>query len=373
MHGRSSITPVSHTNRYLCHNEAVATKPKMLSLMTRRIRVGSRRSVYFLLLLLLLATSWYVVLIKTKEYLFISAIYQSSDSEMPITKEPFPVSVDPNTKLVTENPAVEAFFSTHIAKTPTTRTKTSWWQKTIGKLAQFGWYQNLASPISRVVVIEPGERKEQVVDNFGDILGWDTPERKIFAELIDTSLPTLSDGKYFPGQYLMTKDTRPEVAARILNDQFQSEILHRYSEELETLIPLSDTLIIASLLEREAYDFSDMRYISGVIWNRLFIDMKLQIDATLQYAKGSRERERQWWPLVRPADKYIESPHNTYQHKGLPPTPIASPSLAAVLAALNPRETDCFFYFHDADGGFHCSPTYEEHVSLLKQYYGRGK
>jgi UPF0755 protein len=115
-----------------------------------------------------------------------------------------------------------------------------------------------------------------------------------------------------------------------------------------------------------------MRHIAGVIWNRLFIDMNLQIDATLQYAKGT-DAPKTWWPVPVPKDKYIESPYNTYQNSGLPPTPIANPSVDAVLAALNPRETDCMYYFHDKDSGFHCTETYEDHVAELKKYYGRGR
>ena len=100
--------------------------------------------------------------------------------------------------------------------------------------------------------------------------------------------------------------------------------------------------------------------------------MRLQIDATLQYAKGSKPSEP-WWPGVRPADKFIASVYNTYENSGLPPAPIANPSLDAILAALNPTKTDCMYYFHDRQAEFHCSPTYEEHVELLKQYYGQGK
>ena len=114
-----------------------------------------------------------------------------------------------------------------------------------------------------------------------------------------------------------------------------------------------------------------MRMISGIIWNRLFINMNLQIDATLQYAKA--ETTKSWWPPVVPKDKYISSKYNTYAHKGLPPGPIASPSIAAVIAALNPKPTDCVFYFHDKRGQFHCSADYKGHVRLLKQYYGQGK
>ena len=99
--------------------------------------------------------------------------------------------------------------------------------------------------------------------------------------------------------------------------------------------------------------------------------MKLQIDATLQYVRGSERNG--WWPIVRSRDKYIDSPYNTYLYKGLPPAPISNPSVAAVLAALNPKKTDCMFYFHDQAGGFHCTETYEEHVQMLKKYYGRGR
>jgi UPF0755 protein len=142
---------------------------------------------------------------------------------------------------------------------------------------------------------------------------------------------------------------------------------------VESQVPISDALVIASLLEREAYDFADMRYISGVIWNRLFINMPLQLDATLQYVRGSQPYETKWWPRVVPADKFIASPFNTYEEIGLPPYPIANPSLEAVVAALNPRQTDCYFYFHDQDGNFYCTPDYEAHVALLKEIYGQGQ
>jgi UPF0755 protein len=142
---------------------------------------------------------------------------------------------------------------------------------------------------------------------------------------------------------------------------------------VRTFVSLDEALIIASLLEREAYDFTDMRYISGIIWNRLFTDMRLQLDATLQYAKGNKVKPQTWWPKVVPEDKYIASVYNTYKHKGLPPGAISNPSAEAVLAALNPVKIDCMYYFHDADGGFHCTKTYEEHKTLLKKYYGQGK
>jgi UPF0755 protein len=221
-------------------------------------------------------------------------------------------------------------------------------------------------------VIQSGERKEEIAHNFGEILDWDETQKANFLLAIEAEKPALSEGKFFPGTYIVARKATPETVAPLITEKFNTEVLARYTEDVQNLVPLTDTLIIASLLEREAYDFEDMRQISGVIWNRLFDNMRLQLDASLQYAKGSNPDEK-WWPRVRPDDKYIQSPFNTYTNKGLPPSPIANPSLDAILAALNPVQTDCMYYFHDKKGIFHCTPTYEEHVALLKKYYGQGK
>ena len=110
-----------------------------------------------------------------------------------------------------------------------------------------------------------------------------------------------------------------------------------------------------------------MKLISGIIWNRIFSGMKLQIDATLQYAKGSEEDG--WWEKVNPKDKNIDSPYNTYLHKELPPSPIANPGLAAIEAAYNPQKTSCLFYMHDKNRIIHCAKTYEEHKKNIQKYY----
>jgi cell division protein YceG involved in septum cleavage len=285
----------------------------------------------------------------------------------------FPLGVDPDAKTITENPTVDAFFYTELSNTrPDENNTFSFLEPVIGKLALFSWYQNLASAQTRILVIEPGERKEQVATHFGKILGWTDDERREFLATVISFDPVLLEGKFSPGKYVVARDAKPSEVAALVTERFTETVLSRYPAGIEKVVPLSDTLIIASLLEREAYDFEDMRYIAGVIWNRLFIDMKLQIDATLQYAKGEKS-QKTWWPRVIPEDKYIDSEFNTYKHKGLPPAPIANPSANAILAALNPRQTECIYYFHDKKGGFHCSVTYEDHVASLKEYYGRGK
>lgn len=312
--------------------------------------------------------------VQTMEYsLEQQAVPQDNIPEEVMRIAQFPVGVDPVKEVIQENPAVDVYFADHVsAKDDPTSTHTSWLGRAMGKLALLGWYQNLASLSSRVLIIESGERKEQVVSHFGKILGWNESEKKEFLMLIETTTPSLIEGKFYPGAYTVPKGAKPADVAPLILERFTTNVLSRYGTDIEEVVPLSDTLVIASLLEREAYDFEDMRHISGVIWNRLFVDMKLQLDASLQYAKGSKPTQP-WWPKVVPNDKYIASVYNTYKHTGLPPAPIANPSLEAILAALNPKETECMFYFHDKKAGFHCTKTYEEHVALLKQYYGRGK
>ena len=283
---------------------------------------------------------------------------------------PFPLSVNPKTKVITENNYIETYLDTSVASNHTNlKTPAGFFAMLQSKLARLNWYQNLATPISRTLVINSGERNEQVTENFASILKWNTQKQTDFLKRMRDEDPGVQNGTMYPGKYIITKDSTPEDVARLIADRFNAEIRTRYTGDIEAVVPLKNALIIASLLEREAYDFEDMRYISGVIWNRLFIDMRLQIDATLQYARGGKNNER-WWPVPVPADKYIKSPFNTYKIVGLPPEPISNPSIDAVIAALNPRQTDCLFYFHDTDGTFYCSKTYEEHVAGLKKVFG---
>ncbi|MFM2381607.1 MAG: hypothetical protein RLZZ76_374 [Candidatus Parcubacteria bacterium] len=316
-------------------------------------------------------------IIETKESAFDLALVEHKSVK--VTEEemtevlPFPIGVNPRIESITENPEVDTFFETELTSATKDRSKLSWWKRNVSaKLTMFDWYQNLASPVSRILVIRAGDRKEEVVKSFGDILRWDKSERAVFEKTVASSSPSIVDGKFFPGRYVVDKDAIPEVVAEKVLEEFYTQVGSRYTKEIDAVVPFEDAMIIASLLEREAYDFTDMREISGVIWNRLFSGMNLQLDATLQYARADKGG-KEWWPVPVPDDKYIKSPYNTYQNGGLPPTPIANPSPEAILAALNPKETECMFYFHDKKANFHCTKTYEEHVALLKKIYGRGK
>jgi len=328
----------------------------------------------FLLLCLTIVSGGLVYLLQGLSKTFDAQLTREispTTKEMPASLA-FPIGVNPAKESIVEQPNVEAFLETQFANDYERTTRITWLDALYEKVAYMPWYQSLASPNIRILVVFAGERKEEVAHNFGRILGWDRAKREEFLAYMNTVPLEIADGTLYPGKYIVTLEATPEQVAQQLQQAFISNVLSRYPEELQEVVPIKDALIVASLIERETASFDEMRIISAVIWNRLFTDMKLQIDATLQYARGSQNWEPKWWPVPVPSDKYIASKHNTYLHKGLPPSPIANPSAAAIIAALNPVTTDCLFYFHE-NKEMKCSSTYEEHVSSLKAIFGRGK
>lgn len=289
-------------------------------------------------------------------------------------KPPFPVTVDPINETISEDPAVDALFgetnATLGAAASLASTALTWIANAV---TQVPGYAQLAGSDIVFIDIKSGYRQEEVARAFGLALGWSKAEQDAFLKQVNNTDPALLEGEFVPGTYMVSSAANASYVQELLADRYVRDIASRYSPEAERVLPLEDALTIASLLQRETRDPSEMRLISGIIWNRLWAGMNLQIDATLQYAKASNGGTKTWWPVPRPADKYIKSPYNTYQNKGLPPGPISNPSTEAILAALNPKKTDCIFYFHDSRGRMFCSPTYEGHVKALKKSYGQGK
>lgn len=227
-------------------------------------------------------------------------------------------------------------------------------------------YQELASPSIKYIRIVQGLRKEQIADIFAKNLSWSEEEKKEF--LATEKGEPNDEGRFYPDTYLLPKETTPKEARQAMRAKFIENIENVYNASTTPgIINLDTALKIASLIEREAGGKNDMKLISGIIWNRLFLAMPLQIDASLQYAKGTSENG--WWPRVRPEDKKIDSPYNTYKNDGLPPAPIANPSKASINAAFHPAHTSCLFYIHDLDGVFHCSSTYSGHLQNIRLYY----
>jgi UPF0755 protein len=317
-----------------------------------------------------LALLFFAVLVVSVPSLFVAYV-EFKGNQKPSFEEEFPVTVDPRTKTIIEDERVNAYLqsdaspllaSALVAFSKLTEVLSS--VITSFSNAAAGKGLALASE-ERIVRIAPGARKEEVAAAFTRTLGWDAQEKESFL--------TVDEGFLFPDTYIIGKDAPPSAVKALIGDRFRNNVLSRYGTTTAQIVPLATALTIASLIQKETIGTRDMRLVSGIIWNRLFAEHELQLDATLQYAKASKTQSGKWWPKVVPSDKFITSPYNTYQNEGLPPTPIGSPSVAAIVAALNPVKTDCFFYFHDKLGDIHCSPDYETHVTLLKQFFGRGK
>lgn len=209
------------------------------------------------------------------------------------------------------------------------------------------------------VSVREGLRKEQIGELLATKLGWSMAQEKEWNAQKE-------EGVFFPDTYLLPADEPVSAVTKRFLDRFNEKFAPFLDQFTAKNIKWTTAIKIASLIERESGGDSDKALIAGIIWNRLDKDMKLEIDATLQYIKGNGDSG--WWPRVVPADKYLDSPYNTYRNKGLPPGPISNPGLASIESALNPQQTDCIFYLHSPDKEIHCSVTYAEHVENIRKY-----
>lgn len=208
-------------------------------------------------------------------------------------------------------------------------------------------------------------RKEQVGEKLASTLGWDNEKLDQWNNLFKNT--EYYEGVFYPDTYLIpVNETVEEIANRFIRN-FDTKFSTLSIDYINKNIKWTTGLKIASLIAREAAGREDMHLISGVIWNRLNQDMRLQIDATMQYTLGKNE-SGSWWGSIDLEQKRKDSPYNSYLHEGLPPTPICSPNIEYIEAALNPTETDCIFYLHDRNKKIYCSETYEEHKENIKKY-----
>lgn len=124
---------------------------------------------------------------------------------------------------------------------------------------------------------------------------------------------------------------------------------------------ISDVIIMASILEGEALP-KDRQVVAGILWKRLSIGMPLQVDATFRYINGKGTYD------LTADDLKIDSPYNTYIHKGLPPGPISNPGIDAISASLNPIPTKYLYYLTEKDGTIHYAKTFTEHIANKNKY-----
>lgn len=157
--------------------------------------------------------------------------------------------------------------------------------------------------------------------------------------LLDWKFPKELEGYLFPSTYDFPYECSGEDVVRQMTTQFRTSVEPIW-EKYKDSSPLGfkEAIILASMIEREAQVASERALIAGVYVNRLRKGMKLQCDATVQYALGKPKA------VLLYSDLEVASPYNTYRYAGLPPGPICSAGLASIEAAMHPKPSNYLFY-----------------------------
>lgn len=177
------------------------------------------------------------------------------------------------------------------------------------------------------------------------------------------------EGRFFPDTYTYAKGSTDlallQRAARIMDKKLEAAWAQRSPQT--PLQTAEEALVLASIVEKETGRSSDRPMIAAVFSNRLRIGMRLQTDPTVIYGMGL-----QFDGNLRKADLLADTPWNTYTRAGLPPTPIAMPGRAALLAAVQPATSDALYFVSRGDGSSQFSATLDAHNRAVNQYQ-RGK
>lgn len=217
-------------------------------------------------------------------------------------------------------------------------------------------------------VVKTGRKLE--AEGLGDAKKFEEAARNYtpypYMETQDANVLFKAEGFIYPTTYLLEPGISEKEILAIMVQTFNSEINKEGIPALakERNLAIRDLVNLASMVELEAVFEEEQPRIAGVFLKRLQIYMPIQSDTTIQYLLGAQKEE------VTIADTKIQSPYNTYQNAGLPPGPIASPSMAAIKAVLYPEESDYLFFVAEKDGHHRFTKTYEEHLKAIEEIHG---
>lgn len=169
------------------------------------------------------------------------------------------------------------------------------------------------------------------------------------------------EGYLYPTTYYVNLDATPLEVLRQMTDTFVARWRPAWTRRLDTLgLSRHDIVTLASIIAGEGPLSDELPRVGSMYHNRLARGMRLQADPTVVYALGRRRR-------LTFDDYRISSAYNTYAVNGLPPGPIAQPSVASLEAALYPEETDFLYMVARPDGSHQFSRTYAEHLRTIRQ------
>lgn len=175
---------------------------------------------------------------------------------------------------------------------------------------------------------------------------------------IDFPYPTPNknfEGYFYPETYLIPeKSSEKYIIETFLKEFLKRFPIDRYSDKEE----FYKKLVLASIIEREAAVESEKTLMASVFYNRIKKNMNLAADSTVNFV-FNYEKKR-----ILYKDLEVDSPYNTYKYKGLPPAPIANPTVSSVEAVYNPAKTDYLFFVTKGGGEHFFSKTYKEHINF---------
>jgi UPF0755 protein len=211
--------------------------------------------------------------------------------------------------------------------------------------------------VPHAVTIPEGATSFQIADLLEDKLGeknFDTQEFLHHARPLE--------GYLFPDTYSFLPNTDEREIVKTMQQNFHQQI-DTIREKIQSFgKPLRDVVVMASLLEKEARTTKSRRIISGILWKRLRMDMRLQVDAVFTYINGKSTFDLTYDDLRN------DSPYNTYRYHGLPAGPIANPGLDSLKAAIHPTKTDYLYYLSDMQGNMHYAKNLEQHKANKRLY-----
>lgn len=167
-----------------------------------------------------------------------------------------------------------------------------------------------------------------------------------FGFLADIPEGASLEGFLFPDTYFFTvENTAGEIIEKMLVN-FDRKLGVGFREDIESQDKtIFDVVTMASIIEAEGKIPRDKDLVSGIFWKRLEIGMPLQSDATLTYILNVRKRQYSF------QDTRVESPYNTYLHRGLPPGPVSNPGLVSLKSSIYPEESEYLYFLNNPDTG----------------------
>jgi UPF0755 protein len=173
------------------------------------------------------------------------------------------------------------------------------------------------------------------------------------------------EGFLFPDSYQLPADATPTLLRDTLTQAFMDHVSPQLITDAAAQgFSMFQMVTLASIVQREAIHNDEQPLIASVYRNRLSINKLLEADPTVQYGLGFRDET--WWPRITVDDyRNVISPYNTYRNLGLPPGPIASPSLSAIQAAVYPAQSEFLYFRADcrSDGYHDFAITFDEHLA----------